>query len=314
MNKATLWRNRAGKEGLVELKEVEERKRLPLIPKLFFEAHPNVKFGEATKLLKKKFHITGVTKSQFTYYRNKYKKVIPGMKSNLNSKIPRKFFMDNPNAEYSDEVAEKLKDYGVDWKVDRIEFMNRKSELSHSMHLTGGARKKKRRKTPPRMTREAGGTGKRKSSGIVTVTGKRKDHSVMDTFYKADDFEERERRMGWVPNPDDLINAILRRESNLEREAAREIVNHVLNFFGYNLRIIDNALEPEDRDAFNMLEDMDILTTERDEIILYDGREWRIHYWLLNLPKILDGHKKAEEAVDETVYSELPEEVWDRTT
>jgi hypothetical protein len=45
-------------------------------------------------------------------------------------------------------------------------------------------------------------------------------------------------------------------------------------------------LEPEDRDAFYQLEDTGILTTEREETTLYDGREWRIHYWLFRKERI----------------------------
>ena len=55
-------------------------------------------------------------------------------------------------------------------------------------------------------------------------------------------------------------------------EDARSIAAHVLNFFGFNERIIDNVLEPDDRDTFYMLEDTGILETERDETTLYDGR------------------------------------------
>jgi len=69
-------------------------------------------------------------------------------------------------------------------------------------------------------------------------------------------------------------------------EQAKEMAQHILNFFGYSERIIDNILEPEDRDAFYMLEDTGILTTEREETTLYDGREWRIHYWLFRKERI----------------------------
>lgn len=75
-------------------------------------------------------------------------------------------------------------------------------------------------------------------------------------------------------------------EQHIDSEAALDLAHHVLNFFGYSNRIIDNVLEPEDRDAFYMLEDADILYTEREEITLYDGREWRIHYWCINHEKI----------------------------
>src|SRR3989304_3522729 len=76
---------------------------------------------------------------------------------------------------------------------------------------------------------------------------------------------------------DDLTRAIKNSidRAGMKDEEARSMAQHVLNFFGYSERIIDNVLEPEDRDAFYMLEDSGILTTEREETTLYDGRGWR---------------------------------------
>src|SRR2546428_7239418 len=76
---------------------------------------------------------------------------------------------------------------------------------------------------------------------------------------------------------DDLTRAIKNSidRTGMKEEEARAMAQHVLNFFGYSERIIDNVLEPEDRDAFYMLEDSGILTTEREAPTLYDGREWR---------------------------------------
>ncbi len=100
-------------------------------------------------------------------------------------------------------------------------------------------------------------------------------------------------------------------------EQAYDLAHHVLNFFGYADRIIDNVLEPEDRDAFYMLEDAGILTTEREETTLYDGREWRIHYWLFRREKIATMMvKEQKETVavseEESVYSDLPDDIWHR--
>ena len=118
---------------------------------------------------------------------------------------------------------------------------------------------------------------------------------------------------------DDLTIAIensIDSDMKLEHEEAFDLAQHVLNFFGYSNRIIDNVLEPEDRDAFYMLEDSGVLTTEREEITLYDGREWRIHYWLFKNEKIQDLINNIEpvqeEVVEETedIYKELPREAW----
>lgn len=104
----------------------------------------------------------------------------------------------------------------------------------------------------------------------------------------------------------------------MEEEQAYMLAWHVLNFFGYSDRIIDNVLEPEDRDAFYMLEDAGLLTTEREETTLYDGREWRIHYWLFKKDRIKGllestySESSDEEDEDNAVYGELPDDVWHR--
>jgi hypothetical protein len=119
---------------------------------------------------------------------------------------------------------------------------------------------------------------------------------------------------------DDLTQAIKNSIDDshaMVEEQAYELAHHVLNFFGYSDRIIDNVLEPEDRDAFYMLEDAGILTTEREETTLYDGREWRIHYWLFRRDRIIDlmsNSRKKNVSVDdeEFVYADLPDDVWQR--
>ena len=106
-------------------------------------------------------------------------------------------------------------------------------------------------------------------------------------------------------------------KQGMPEDEARAMAQHVMNFFGYSERIIDNVLEPEDRDAFYMLEDAGILMTEREETTLYDGREWRIHYWMFRkerITELVSGRAKSESVYDESgnVYDEVPEDVWSR--
>ena len=68
-------------------------------------------------------------------------------------------------------------------------------------------------------------------------------------------------------------------DMDMETVVAENIAEHALGFFGFSNRIIDNALEPTDRNLFYQLQDYDLLTTESEETTLWDGREWRIHYW-----------------------------------
>src|SRR2546428_802342 len=97
---------------------------------------------------------------------------------------------------------------------------------------------------------------------------------------------------------DDLTRAIKNSidRTGMKEEEARAMAQHVLNFFGYSERIIDNVLEPEDRDAFYMLEDSGILTTEREETTLYDGREWRDPLWNVR-QEGRPGNRKAADGV-----------------
>lgn len=114
-------------------------------------------------------------------------------------------------------------------------------------------------------------------------------------------------------------------EGSIESNVAEEMAEHVLNFFGYGERIIDNMLKTDDRDIFYMLEDLGILKTEREETTLYDGREWRINYWTLKkkyIADLTDGINpenlcditRPESCFDEEeLYDELPDDMWDRT-
>ncbi|MCI0497754.1 MAG: hypothetical protein L0Z54_05640 [Thermoplasmata archaeon] len=97
-------------------------------------------------------------------------------------------------------------------------------------------------------------------------------------------------------------------EHPFEYDEAKKLAEHMMNFFGYGNRIIDNILEPEDRDLFYMMEDSGILTTDREETTLHDGREWRIHYWTFHAEKIeglIRNHPIEPAAPDVNVYEAL---------
>ncbi|MBR6203484.1 MAG: hypothetical protein IKQ60_00175 [Candidatus Methanomethylophilaceae archaeon] len=103
----------------------------------------------------------------------------------------------------------------------------------------------------------------------------------------------------------------------MDMDQAYDLAHSVLNFFGYSDRIIDNVLESQDRNAFYILEDADILTTEREETTLYDGREWRIHYWVFKREKIDElrsrpiGPDKDDDVVED-IYKTLDDDIWVR--
>src|SRR3989304_1387906 len=114
---------------------------------------------------------------------------------------------------------------------------------------------------------------------------------------------------------EDLTRAIRNSidRAGVKDDEARAMSKHMLNFFGYSERIIDNVLEPEDRDAFYMLEDSGILTTEREETTLYDGRAGGVHHSVVpagRIGGIVLAAKEREARERASVYEDVPEDVW----
>jgi len=150
--------------------------------------------------------------------------------------------------------------------------------------------------------------------GCVVVKGSRENLNVLTKLKKTDG-----ETVGSTLTVEHLTKAIKNSidKAGMPEEEARAMAQHVMNFFGYSERIIDNVLEPEDRDAFYMLEDAGILMTEREETTLYDGREWRIHYWMFRKERIhelISGRKGIDMGPGgaDNVYDEIPDDLWSR--
>ncbi len=120
---------------------------------------------------------------------------------------------------------------------------------------------------------------------------------------------------------DDLSKAIANRVG-IDLEEARRDAGFVMDIFGFDDRVIDNVLDPEDRQLFYILEEEGMLTTEREETTLYDGREWRTHYWKLRKDVIVRYSQEAKKVQslpfdrqpvnvsDEDIYNNLDEIQW----
>ncbi|MCD6447930.1 MAG: hypothetical protein J7L58_02645 [Thermoplasmata archaeon] len=118
---------------------------------------------------------------------------------------------------------------------------------------------------------------------------------------------------------EDLAIAIAAR-IDIDMESALKDANFVMDLFGFEDRIIDNILEPEDRQLFYILEEEGMLVTEREETTIYDGRSWRTHYWFLNKEAILKYKEKGKEEEEKErkrkeedaaeIYKEIPDELW----
>ena len=102
-------------------------------------------------------------------------------------------------------------------------------------------------------------------------------------------------------------------DTSMETTVAESIAEHSLGFFCFSNRIIDNALEPTDRNLFYQLQDYELLTTESEETTLWDGREWRIHYWKFKSKRLGEvAKKKVDEVIDPYagLYDEVPVDIW----
>ena len=107
-------------------------------------------------------------------------------------------------------------------------------------------------------------------------------------------------------------------DSDMEVVVAESIAEHALGFFGFSNRISVNALEPTDRNLFYQLQDYDLLTTESEETTLWDGREWRIHYWKFKANAEEFARAAAEAALlnqkdndpYSDVYDDVPVSLW----
>jgi len=116
---------------------------------------------------------------------------------------------------------------------------------------------------------------------------------------------------------DELSKAIEIR-LHIKEETAKEYANIVMDFFGFDFKIIDNVLDQKERQLFYLLQSKGLLGTEREDILLYNGRRWRIHYWTLRISTILQnlqqqkgyGNRPNEDDQKEDIYKYLPKHLW----
>ena len=101
-------------------------------------------------------------------------------------------------------------------------------------------------------------------------------------------------------------------------DEARKYAILVMDIFGFEDCIADNFLESEDRQLFYMLQSEGMLTTNREDALLHDGRRWRLHYWRLNKNAIsryangnrVIGKNKIVQDFDDNIYSYLSDDMW----
>ncbi len=100
--------------------------------------------------------------------------------------------------------------------------------------------------------------------------------------------------------------------AGMDAEEASRIAEMVLSYFGFEVQVIDNSLDPEDRRVFYMLHDLGFLSSDWEETLIPSGRMWRIYYWQLNVNSIRDViSRKGNVQKEANVYDKLPTEAWE---
>lgn len=107
------------------------------------------------------------------------------------------------------------------------------------------------------------------------------------------------------------------KRDDMSDEDVRKMAEYVMSFFGYTDEVIDNRLTPNDRDVFYMLEEVGLVTTTHEEVLLKKGKLWRIHYWILKKDQIarlavMDDVAEKSGSTPVDVYEELSDEQWAR--
>ncbi|MDX1534723.1 MAG: DUF6015 family protein [Thermoplasmata archaeon] len=111
----------------------------------------------------------------------------------------------------------------------------------------------------------------------------------------------------------DVLVALLGRRGMGPHEIA-ELAEYLLGFFGYGTEVVDNVLQPDDRDVFYMLEEEGLLGTRQEEVLVTPGKLWRLHYWILRVDRVKHALKEGQDEGKgyEALYEGMADEVWVR--
>jgi hypothetical protein len=105
-----------------------------------------------------------------------------------------------------------------------------------------------------------------------------------------------------------VLSKAIANKVGVDIEEARRDANIVLDIFGFDDRVIDNLLNHEERQLFYILEEEGMLATDHEITILYNGTEWRTHYWVFKKNNILEYARNKINCTDDSI---LDESIWD---
>ncbi|HLE96374.1 MAG TPA: DUF6015 family protein [Candidatus Thermoplasmatota archaeon] len=117
---------------------------------------------------------------------------------------------------------------------------------------------------------------------------------------------------------EDLARAFVLRMGMNDEDAAAH-AEHVLDIFGFEGEIIDNLLDPVDRQLFYSMESHGLVTARSDETTLNNGQDWRTHSWAIRADRLAAGargvpvaERPGADVPFDSVYRDLPSTAWSR--
>jgi len=84
-----------------------------------------------------------------------------------------------------------------------------------------------------------------------------------------------------------ILSKAMQNKMGIEKEQAKKDAEYIMDFFGFQDRIVDNVLKPKERQFFYRLERAGLLSSEREVANLCNGRKWRIHYWIIKKETVI---------------------------
>lgn len=112
-----------------------------------------------------------------------------------------------------------------------------------------------------------------------------------------------------------LAQALIR-ELEMQPTDASEIAALVLSAFDGDEELDDDLLSPDLRSVFYTLEDRQLLDFRREEYRNEEGHIRRAFFWSIRWDQVApdEGDGATSEEAEQTVYDELPQTAWSRSS
>ena len=103
-------------------------------------------------------------------------------------------------------------------------------------------------------------------------------------------------------------------KKDYSEDETKAMAELIISLYGFDYAVVDNRLKSKERDVFYKLEEAGLVYTKQEEVTIKKGKVWRLHYWFLNRPKILQlsrGEEVPDKVDQYAVYAD-DDEIWER--